>query len=884
MTWVDFGRVAVSPGAGDPFLTGITDLFLGQGPAGPVLHAATGPSGGLVAFDLAAAGAMSVLGRISQPGPLVAGPGALIAPAAPGGAPLLLVSGGAAGGGAGGRWGVGLGPGGGFSGPVALSAPGAMLSGLTGLVAVQSGGTTWLCTTRSGSESMALWSLSPAGTIAAAGQSVPDLGQSLLPAGATGSGLAGLQAVTNAGGTWLVAGSAGTGALVTLRIGADGRPHEVARIGAETGIGIAGPRAVATATMDGKSWAILASSVSGSLTVAEIGSDGRIRVTDHVLDDLDTRFQGATLVEAITIGGRVHVVAAGADDGISLFELLPGGRLLHLGSLADALDTTLGAVSAIALGERGGVLQIFVASAREPGLTWLTAGLPAPGLRLVAPAAGGTLSGGAGGDLLAGGAGNDSLSGGAGDDILMDGAGQDRMSGGAGADIFVLAEDGQTDTITDFDVSRDRIDLSAWRFLRSAAQLQIVPTARGARIQHGDERLDLFSHDGAPIPVAALVASGLINLSRLLPEWVAPLVPSLRLTGAGGADSLVGNSGADTLDGGAGNDWLSGGDGDDLLLGGAGDDTLDGGAGHDRLSGGDGDDLLLGGAGNDTLDGGAGNDRLSGGDGDDRLLGRAGDDTLDGGAGNDRLDGGTGNDRLLGGAGHDRLRGGSGNDLLRGGRGDDTLDGGSGHDSILGQAGNDLILGGRGRDTLDGGTGDDRILGGARADLILGGRGNDHLSGEGGADRIHGGAGADILPGGTGDDRLWGDGGNDTLMGGSGHDRLEGGAGRDRLLGGRGNDRLSGGAGNDTLEGGAGADTFVYAAGRDVITDFRAGVDRLVLDDALWSGRMSPTRVVMDHAHVTAGGHVVLDFGDGNRLTLLGLDDPALLIRDLGIF
>jgi len=59
--------------------------------------------------------------------------------------------------------------------------------------------------------------------------------------------------------------------------------------------------------------------------------------------------------------------------------------------------------------------------------------------------------------------------------------------------------------------------------------------------------------------------------------------------------------------------------------------------------------------------------------------------------------------------------------------------------------------------------------------------------------------------------------------------------GDDTLNGGKGDDVLFGGAGNDTLTGGEGADQFVFLAnsnnGNDVITDFQAGVDKVVFAD-----------------------------------------------------
>ena len=71
-----------------------------------------------------------------------------------------------------------------------------------------------------------------------------------------------------------------------------------------------------------------------------------------------------------------------------------------------------------------------------------------------------TLTGGTGADTLIGGANNDILIGGFGDDILIGGLGNDTLTGGAGSDRFVynlFAE--RTDTITDFNIAQDTLDL-----------------------------------------------------------------------------------------------------------------------------------------------------------------------------------------------------------------------------------------------------------------------------------------------------------------------------------------------------------------------------------------------------------------------------------------
>lgn len=65
-----------------------------------------------------------------------------------------------------------------------------------------------------------------------------------------------------------------------------------------------------------------------------------------------------------------------------------------------------------------------------------------------------------GDDLLRGGTGNDTLIGGDGNDTLIGGVGLDMLTGGCGIDTFVLAANTGTDTITDFNVHEDLLQLA----------------------------------------------------------------------------------------------------------------------------------------------------------------------------------------------------------------------------------------------------------------------------------------------------------------------------------------------------------------------------------------------------------------------------------------
>ena len=85
-----------------------------------------------------------------------------------------------------------------------------------------------------------------------------------------------------------------------------------------------------------------------------------------------------------------------------------------------------------------------------------------------------TLKGNAGHDILKGGQGNDTLVGGEGNDMLIGGTGNDTLTGGAGADTFVYGPRQGNDTITDFTVDEDNINLTWMNNITSYDQLNLI--------------------------------------------------------------------------------------------------------------------------------------------------------------------------------------------------------------------------------------------------------------------------------------------------------------------------------------------------------------------------------------------------------------------------
>jgi parallel beta-helix repeat protein len=195
-----------------------------------------------------------------------------------------------------------------------------------------------------------------------------------------------------------------------------------------------------------------------------------------------------------------------------------------------------------------------------------------------------TLLGGTASEIFYGVAGNDTINGGAGGDILVGGAGIDKLTGGTGADTFRFVAQSDSyrnattsfdDTITDFDVTQDKIDLAGLGFTGlgngRGGTLQVSYSATNDRTYIKDYDADASGNR------FELILSG--NLASTL--TAGNFIFNRVITGTSGSDSLLGSDSADTLLGLAGNDSLSGGAGDDKLDGGAGMDTLTGGAGVD---------------------------------------------------------------------------------------------------------------------------------------------------------------------------------------------------------------------------------------------------------------------------------------------------------------
>lgn len=301
--------------------------------------------------------------------------------------------------------------------------------------------------------------------------------------------------------TFLVAASAKDSGVTVFEI-AGGSIRMTDAIGAIDGLGMAGTSALASAVVDGVTYVIAAATGSGTLTVLRLNEHGVLFPVFHAVDSLATRFAGVADVATFAFNKRSFLLAGGSDDGLTLFEIGPGGVLYLMEVIPQQPGWTLEGVQAIAVAVLGSTAQIFVTGSGQPGITQLQLDLSRFAPPLLGGAAANTLVGGPQDDHIEGRGGDDRLEGGAGNDRLVDGTGSDTLVGGAGADVFVFVRDGARDVIQDFEKGIDRIDLTAWPMLYDVSQLSIVQTATGARISFGAETIDIVSATGKGISPA----------------------------------------------------------------------------------------------------------------------------------------------------------------------------------------------------------------------------------------------------------------------------------------------------------------------------------------------------------------------------------------------
>ncbi|MEI7796490.1 MAG: M10 family metallopeptidase C-terminal domain-containing protein, partial [Methylococcaceae bacterium] len=158
---------------------------------------------------------------------------------------------------------------------------------------------------------------------------------------------------------------------------------------------------------------------------------------------LVVKYVGKDVNEGTDLLSHVEMVKFGDDEAINA---------------SDVKDTVIAVVPVTPV-----VPVVGVVTPTTPPTTSIITGTDGND-NLVGTATADSISGGLGNDSISGNTGNDTLNGGAGIDKLNGGAGKDVLTGGSEADTFVFSTvtaTGDSNTITDFTTTVDKIDLSA---------------------------------------------------------------------------------------------------------------------------------------------------------------------------------------------------------------------------------------------------------------------------------------------------------------------------------------------------------------------------------------------------------------------------------------
>ncbi|WP_425404060.1 VCBS domain-containing protein [Hwanghaeella sp.] len=295
---------------------------------------------------------------------------------------------------------------------------------------------------------------------------------------------------------------------------------------------------------------------SQTVTVTIAGGNDSPELTSQISDQSATE---ASLFTAdvsgnfadVDLGDSLTFSASGLPDGLSIDPVsgvisgTPANTAVGIATVAvTATDESNAAVS--------DVFDIFVSGAGPQVLTGTSGNDAIEGGtgddQITGLGGDDTLDGFIGNDTLSGGEGADTLIGGDGSDLLIGGSGDDSLDGGSGTDTFVFGPGSGVDTVSNFALGTDVIDLQAYGF-NSTSDFSITDDG------FGNALLDFGG--GASATLIGITAASLDDSSFNFEPDAEASIPVLIVSAASGDEdtdialtinaSLVDTDGSETL-------------------------------------------------------------------------------------------------------------------------------------------------------------------------------------------------------------------------------------------------------------------------------------------------------------------------------------------------
>ena len=127
---------------------------------------------------------------------------------------------------------------------------------------------------------------------------------------------------------YILAASADGARLTLYQVTSANSFVEITYVDAQGGLPISDFSGIEYLDLGGRDFVVASGSENSALVVLEIDRDLKFHLRDYVVDDRSTWFDAVRTFDVATYRDRGFVLAAGAERGLSLFEVMPDGRLI----------------------------------------------------------------------------------------------------------------------------------------------------------------------------------------------------------------------------------------------------------------------------------------------------------------------------------------------------------------------------------------------------------------------------------------------------------------------------------------------------------------------------------------------------------------------------